>query len=627
MAISAATQNDLIELSVSILGRAPGTTLLNTLAGMSNDGTSIAAIADYVAALPEFVSDFPVSATYDATASSFLDRVVPAASAELRAEGTDIIVAHLTGGGSLASLFIQAIAYLNSADGAAAAPASAATFANQVAVATTHSVDFALDTGNSSILTGVTDDVTTVATAAATTADLAAAAATINNVGETFTLTTGADALTSTGGASDESFDASLNSAGNQTLNSLDSINAGEGVDTLNVQLTASASPLSLAGIEKINLTASGAATLNLRNADSVTNLNILGSTANTTVNNVPAGAALAISDTTSNITIGSSGVSGSSDSTAITMAAVTGSADVSLAGIENISINSLSANTIDLVATSAKSLTLSGDSAMTIGNLNTSGATKIYTVDASESTGAVKLTTGSLSGVTPSQDVTITGGSGADDFDVSGHSISDLNVSGGAGNDRITAAPVTTDTLAGGDGTDTLELTAAVAAANTNITGFEKLQLTGNISQDADNISGNALASLTIAATGSAGLTDAPASVATLVLNSVAIGNNTGTITLDRKADTTEDALLLSSAGATSGTVTVNDEEALTVSSTVAASTITTLNAADVTSITVTGTENLTIGSLVGNIALATVDASNSTGLVSVGGTANGSA
>ncbi len=195
----------------------------------------------------------------------------------------------------------------------------------------------------------------------------------------------------------------------------------------------------------------------------------------------------------------------------------------------------------------------------------------------------------GNLTGVSPSQDVTVTGGTAGDDFDVSGHTNSDLNVSGGAGNDRITAAPGAADTLAGGDGIDTLELTAAVASVNANITGFEKLDLTGNVSQDGDNIAGNAIETVTIKATGNAGFTDAPASVATLVLNSAAVGNNTGTITLDRKSDTSDDSATIFAAGATSATVTANDEETLTVSSTVSASIIT-LNAADVTTLTVTG-------------------------------------
>jgi len=271
---------------------------------------------------------------------------------------------------------------------------------------------------------------------------------------QAFILTSGADSFV--GGAGDDTFDASLNSNGNQTLNSLDSVDAGAGTDTLSVQLAGSASPVSLAGVEVVNLEVSGAATLDLRNASSLTDLSVLGATAATTVSNVIVGTDLSISDTSQNITIGSSGATGAADAASVKLAAVTGAADISLAGIELVTLNSIAAsNSIDLVAVDAETLTLTGDAAITIGNMNTSGATEIYTIDASGSTGSVALTTGNLSQVAPSQDVTITGGTAGDDFDVSGHTTSDLSVSAGAGNDRVTAAPGAGDTLAGGEGSD----------------------------------------------------------------------------------------------------------------------------------------------------------------------------
>ena len=90
------------------------------------------------------------------------------------------------------------------------------------------------------------------------------------------------------------------------------------------------------------------------------------------------------------------------------------------------------------------------------------------------------------------------------------------------------------------------------------------------------------------------------------LVLNSATVGNNTGTITLDLKSDTSDDTVNITAAGATSATVTVNDAETINVSSGIAASTITTMNAADATTLNVTGTEDLTIGTLAGNVNLA---------------------
>ena len=76
MAITDKTQNQLIELSVAMLARAPGTTLLNDMAVMSNAGKSIAEIADYLATKDEFKAAFPESATFATTAANFLARIV-----------------------------------------------------------------------------------------------------------------------------------------------------------------------------------------------------------------------------------------------------------------------------------------------------------------------------------------------------------------------------------------------------------------------------------------------------------------------------------------------------------------------------------------------------------------------
>ncbi len=55
-------------------------------------------------------------------------------------------------------------------------------------------------------------------------------------------------------------------------------------------------------------------------------------------------------------------------------MAAVTGGANITLASIEDISINSIATNSVDLLATSAKSLTFTGDSAITVGEFECFG-------------------------------------------------------------------------------------------------------------------------------------------------------------------------------------------------------------------------------------------------------------
>ena len=94
--------------------------------------------------------------------------------------------------------------------------------------------------------------------------------------------------------------------------------------------------------------------------------------------------------------------------------------------------------------------------------------------------------------------------------------------------------------------------------------------------------------------------------------------------VTVDRKTDTGADSLTVVSRGANQTTLTVNDEETLTIDSSVAATTITTMNAADLSTLTITGDEGLTIATLAGNEGLTAVDAQAQPGAVSVGATAN---
>ncbi len=627
MAITAETRQDIMELAVAANGAAPGTTLLSELVAMSTSGSSLLDIANHLADSASFKATYPTFQTASEFGTEFLNNLVPEASAAAKAEGVAIIEGMIAAGSSRGAIILEAATFLAALDESDASfGSSAALFNNRVEVATYHTITSeAADSW--AIPASVTSSDDTVATAKA--AVDAALDTTPAPVTMKLDLTSGADTLA--GGSSDDSFNAGLNGSGQQTLNSLDSLNGGAGTDTLNASLSGSASPLSLSAIENINITATGAATLDLRNADSVSSLSALGSTAALTVNNVPVGTTLAISDTTQNTTIGSKGASGSSDSASLTLAAVTGAADVSLASIESISIATAADSSIDLVASSAKTLTLTGDAGLTIGNMNTSGSRKVSTIDGSAATGKITVTTGNLSSLASSQDVTITTGSAGDDVDISGHTASDYNVSTGAGNDRVTAAPGADDTIAAGDGTDTLELTASLASANANITGFEKLEYTAAaaVSVDQDNLSGSTITQLytKVAGANNITLSDVTADFTTLALNYTGVAAaNTGTTSVDRKTDTSADSMNVVAQGVDHTTLTLNDEETLNFSSNVAATTITTLNAADAVTINVSGTEDLTIGTVAGNTNLATIDASASTGAVSVAGTANGS-
>jgi hypothetical protein len=149
-----------------------------------------------------------------------------------------------------------------------------------------------------------------VAAAAAYTATADVAIGTVVST-TAFTLTTGVNKFT--GGAGDDSFDASLIS-GAQTWQASDALVGGAGTDTITATLISSVTPLSMAGIEVVNATVTTAATLNLVNATGVTNLNSVNSTAATTFSGITTAVTPSISDSASDHVLTYTGVSGSAD-------------------------------------------------------------------------------------------------------------------------------------------------------------------------------------------------------------------------------------------------------------------------------------------------------------------------
>ena len=108
---------------------------------------------------------------------------------------------------------------------------------------------------------------------------------------KTFTLTTGVDKGSSfTGGSSADIFNANLDETTN-TLNAFDKLTGGAGTDTLYADIRTGVTPLSLAEIEVINATFTGAVTFGLSNATSATTVKNVSSTENATFTGLAAGA------------------------------------------------------------------------------------------------------------------------------------------------------------------------------------------------------------------------------------------------------------------------------------------------------------------------------------------------
>jgi hypothetical protein len=327
-------------------------------------------------------------------------------------------------------------------------------------------------------LSGVTDDVATVAAAKAATDVFVSGA---EKVGSTFTLTTGVYAIVGTGGQ--DTFQALVsNNAAINTLNIFDSIDGGAGVDTMNLALGGSANNipplLDIDGVEIINMLRNagngtvdasvfGAAAEQLwqvGNAGDINNL-VEGQTVGFRNTSVSAGdeidyvaGAVTASVALDNVGTGSTL---NIDGDDIETVNISGSIDAAAAFL-NVDLGN---NTSGADAVTALNLSLGGNTTLNVFGAN---GEELETIDASGSTGGITYLLPNPGGADTFALETITGGSGNDALTLTdlGDLASDtIAVSGGAGNDVLTIANTQNGataiavTVNGGDGADTLEL------------------------------------------------------------------------------------------------------------------------------------------------------------------------
>lgn len=354
----------------------------------------------------------------------------------------------------------------------------------------------------------------------------------------TGSLTADVDDLTGT--ANDDTFSAPLTVAGTQTLQNFDTIEAGEGTDTLNATLLGNAAP-TLDSVEVINARAINAATLDLTNAEGVEQVWSDRAQANLTVSNVGEVVTVGAKDIaanaahTTNIQY-TAGTVAATATQAIALENANLTLDIEQAGanldsVRNVSIASAGeANVVDfenqdlLANANVQNLTITG-----AGNLEIAAANAITagTVDASAATGDLELTVadaaaGNLAtGVTAR---TVTLGSGDDTLNVAGATLASNVVEGGEGTDTLvvdgTSATLVNDLVANVSGFEVLNLAGldqAVSAATFRNVGFETLVITDaaagsvtNLTADSDVTlvdadGGNTQDTITLAVTGAA--------------------------------------------------------------------------------------------------------------------------
>jgi hypothetical protein len=463
-------------------------------------------------------------------------------------------------------------------------------------------------------------------------ADAAAVTGTITegvSTGQTFTLTTGADAPVGTTG--NDTFVAT-----ETTLSSADVLDGGDGTDTLRYASSGAAlvneAGFEASNIETVQVTsdATGGTAFDvtgvteletLRNFNSSEDLTLVGMDrlADVELQSIGSAGALA-NDPTPDTTLvfNSAVVAGNADALNVSLNGnlnVDGTpiGDLTAQGIETFNLTTAGgASQIGtLISGTLETVNIEGDQNLTI-TTNLVGAT---TVDANAFTGDLSVVADS--GI---NDVVVTGGTGDDEADFSNGWDTD-------------------DSFDGGDGTDTIGLTNARAVASTTTTGgtltnVEQLNVTtlgtGTIDMDAFPDVTKVIydAGLTNAVTST--IDDAVSGI-TVEVDTLAGG--TGNLTVDLKTDDTADEVSIEfdgiAVGHSVGTLTADDAETLNISAdddTVIGNgdlTIANLALGDTATLNLSGDADLTLTTATNPATpvLTTLNAATATGNVSISG------
>jgi hypothetical protein len=521
--VSAQMRVDATNLYVAFFGRAPdGLGLGYWTTGLAA-GKSVTAIANEMYAVPEARVAYPAFFTpSDIVTQFYTSTLGRAPTAENITFWTaKLNVAGATEGSVIRDMIFSTVNFVAATTGSAAELADAALgtaskslFTNRAEVALYYALKGGTVAGATNALTGVTANAASVVTAKAA-VDLVIANPGSSIVGSTFTLAVGADNL-----SANSAVPATLTTAGNDlfravtanSLETIDSIDAGAGIDTLranftvddatgalatnNTQTTLTVQPV-LTNLEKVFVNATltsgvgdggagldGAVlALNLADATGVQELWNEGSTAPANNGGVIAnsvnfiGVKLAttvgVKDTTVTTNVTFAGATGTADAATIVLAdAGTGtvaatSALITVGAIEKLTLNSttgsvaaVTANNVSLTAVQADTLTITGDQNLTLTLADNSPA--LATINSSAFTKALSLTFTTVAATTTAA-VTITAGVGADTINLTEvNAGSKLTVDLGAGADTLFIGATAFHKITLGDGADTVNLATA---------------------------------------------------------------------------------------------------------------------------------------------------------------------
>lgn len=287
-----------------------------------------------------------------------------------------------------------------------------------------------------------------------------------NTAGIAYNGGAGADSVTLTGAiAADASIklgagnDRLLSNGGSVASNSTAVIDGGDGVDAIASSLVTVGNAALFKNFEVLNLSSSGPFDISLMTGSTIQSLELNGAGATGSYGGLSVAQALNVTATTTNsdVTLNFTNATGTADAYTVTFNALTtgtstnkatvAAGNVTLAGIETINVVSGSAggvntNTIALGGADARSVVITGSQAAEVsfaGTVGTTATAGLSSIDASGSTGGVKIDTSTGTINIATAGLTIKGGTGADNIIVGSLGASAVvTVSAGAGKDTI---------------------------------------------------------------------------------------------------------------------------------------------------------------------------------------------
>lgn len=446
---------------------------------------------------------------------------------------------------------------------------------------------------------------TAVAGIDATVAEVVAGAG--STVGQTFTLTTGADEITGTSGND------SIN-GGVGTLSGADIINGGAGTDTLTVRMDNVDAMGIVSNVENITIIARNVAgAADFADVSGVETVTLKDGTVNFNLTSFDVDTKLVLQNSDDTYGVAFASLAADADELDVTVNSYSGNLEIDTTGLESVKITATGDESeVDLEdhgTATIESVTIAGAANITV--IQNAATDALTAIDASAATGNVTLDMSAVA-----TDLEVTGGAGDDTFTFG----TTLNVSdtvdGGAGDDVLSATISTTSTTRPTiSNVEALELsyTAAGTFDARNVTGATSLEITNiganvavtrlaaavttlSITEDAvtaDDTSITYTTGADSAVTLTVGASDTTSTDLVTDIGDITVAGNAGSFTL---ASGGEDANLVDA-------VAANDAATLTIDALTQGLTTTTVSATSATAVTL----NATAGDLTTTTVAAT--------------------